>query len=130
MIFAGPAVAFTITRRICIGLQRKDKELLEHGLETGIIRQLPDGGFIEEHRPLTRQERAPLEAKKAPALMPAPGSRDGNGVPAPRTSGLTGRTQAIANRAFAETITLQPDGRGNGQRPGEHSVVEADPAGQ
>jgi len=130
MVFAGPAVAFIITRRICIGLQRKDKELLEHGLETGIIRQLPDGGFIEEHRPLTRQERAPLEAKKAPALTPAPGSRDGNGVPAPRTSGLTDRTRAIANRAFAETITLQPDGRGNGQPPGEHSVVEADRAGQ
>ena len=127
MVFAGPAVAFIVTRRICIGLQRKDKELLEHGLETGIIRQLPDGGFVEEHRPLTDEERAPLQAKKVPALMPAPGSHDDNGVPAPQTRGLTGRARAIANRAFAETIALQPNGHGNGHAPGEHTAVEAGP---
>ena len=52
LIFVGPAVAYIVTRRICLGLQRKDKELLEHGLETGIIRQMPDGEFIEVHRPV------------------------------------------------------------------------------
>jgi ubiquinol-cytochrome c reductase cytochrome b subunit len=130
MVLAGPAVAFIVTRRICIGLQRTDKELLEHGLETGIIRQQPDGGFIEEHRPLTGQERAPLQAKKVPALMPAPGSRDGNDVPAPQMRGLTGRARAIANRAFAETIALPPNGHGNGHAPGEDAAVEASPAGQ
>jgi ubiquinol-cytochrome c reductase cytochrome b subunit len=130
MVVAGPALAFIVTRRICIALQRKDKELLEHGLETGIIQQLPDGEFIEVHRPLTEQERAPLQAKQVPALMPAPGSHDDDGVPAPQMRGLTGRARAIANRAFAETIVLQPNGHGNGHAPGEHAAVEAGPVGQ
>src|SRR5580692_5273459 len=80
LIFVGPAVAFYVTRRICLGLQRQDKELIEHGLETGIIRQLPSGEFVEIHRPMNEEELAILEAKKAPALMPAPGSEDENGV--------------------------------------------------
>src|ERR1700760_1965636 len=58
MIFAGPAVAFVVTRRICLGLQRKDASLLAHGVETGIVRQLPSGEFVEEARPLTARERA------------------------------------------------------------------------
>jgi ubiquinol-cytochrome c reductase cytochrome b subunit len=103
LVVVGPAAAFVITRRICIGLQRKDRDLLEHGVETGIIRQLPDGEFIEEHRPLTEQELAPLRSKMVPELLPPPGSHDGNGMPAPQTRGLTGRARAIANRAFAET---------------------------
>ena len=117
-IFVGPAVAFIVTRRICLGLQRKDRDLLEHGLETGIIRQLPQGEFIEVHRPLTEEERAPLEAKKVPALMPAPGSEDENGVPTPQARGLIGQTRAVSNRAFAETILVEADGHGNGHGNG------------
>ncbi len=122
LVVAGPAIAFAVTRRVCIGLQRKDRDLLEHGVETGIIRQLPDGGFVEEHRPLTGQERARLLARKAPALLPAPGSPDGNGVPAPSAHGA--RARATANRAFAETVEFRPGepgnghGHGNGQRDG------------
>jgi ubiquinol-cytochrome c reductase cytochrome b subunit len=118
LVIVGPAVAFIVTRRICLGLQRKDKELLEHGLETGIIRQLPDGEFIEIHRPMNEEERAVLEAKKVPALMPARGSEDENGVPAPHSSGVMGRARTIANRAFAETIVVEADGHGNGHGNG------------
>src|SRR5262249_43313204 len=46
-IFIGPIVAYLGTKRICRGLQRKDNHLLEHGVETGIIRQLPNGEYIE-----------------------------------------------------------------------------------
>ena len=124
LVFVGPAVAFIVTRRICLGLQRKDKELLEHGLETGIIRQLPDGEFIEVHRPLTAEELAPLEAKKVPALMPARGSEDENGVPAPQSSGVMGRARTIANRAFAETVVVEADGHGNGHGNGHGPAEE------
>ncbi|MCE6997709.1 ubiquinol-cytochrome c reductase cytochrome b subunit [Saccharothrix sp. S26] len=47
-----PPVAYFITYRICIGLQRADREVLEHGVETGIIKRLPHGEFIEVHQPL------------------------------------------------------------------------------
>jgi ubiquinol-cytochrome c reductase cytochrome b subunit len=124
LVFVGPALAFIITRRMCLGLQRKDKELLEHGLETGIIRQLPDGEFIEIHRPMNEEERAVLESKKVPALMPARGSEDENGVPAPQSSGVMGRARTIANRAFAETVVVEADGHGNGHGNGHGPAEE------
>jgi ubiquinol-cytochrome c reductase cytochrome b subunit len=124
LVFVGPAVAFIVTRRMCLGLQRKDTELLEHGLETGIIRQLPNGEFIEIHRPMNEEERAVLEAKKVPALMPARGSEDENGVPAPQSSGVMGRARTIANRAFAETVVVEADGHGNGHGNGHGPAEE------
>ncbi|MDO5097886.1 MAG: cytochrome bc complex cytochrome b subunit [Corynebacterium sp.] len=47
-----PPLAYFITYRICIGLQRSDREVLEHGIETGVIQFLPNGAFIEVHQPL------------------------------------------------------------------------------
>src|ERR1700751_5512719 len=48
----GPIIAYVITKRVCLGLQRKDRNELLHGYESGIIRQLPDGEFIEVHQPV------------------------------------------------------------------------------
>ncbi|MET8760401.1 cytochrome bc complex cytochrome b subunit [Lentzea sp. NPDC004782] len=47
-----PPIAYFIAYRVCIGLQRGDREVLEHGVETGIIKRLPHGEFIEIHQPL------------------------------------------------------------------------------
>ncbi|MFE0027619.1 cytochrome bc complex cytochrome b subunit [Amycolatopsis sp. NPDC059021] len=47
-----PPIAYYVTYRICLGLQRADREVLEHGVETGIIKRLPHGEFIEIHQPL------------------------------------------------------------------------------
>lgn len=47
-----PPLTYFITYRICIGLQRSDREVLEHGIETGVIKLLPNGAFIEVHQPL------------------------------------------------------------------------------
>ncbi len=47
-----PPIAYYITYRICLGLQRADRSILEHGIETGIIKRLPHGEFIELHQPL------------------------------------------------------------------------------
>jgi ubiquinol-cytochrome c reductase cytochrome b subunit len=47
-----PPIAYYVTYRICLGLQRADREILEHGIETGIIKRLPHGEFIEVHQPL------------------------------------------------------------------------------
>ncbi len=38
-IFVVPIAAYIITKRVCLGLQRKDLHLMEHGVEMGIIRQ-------------------------------------------------------------------------------------------
>ncbi|SNS88178.1 menaquinol-cytochrome c reductase cytochrome b subunit precursor [Actinomadura meyerae] len=55
-VFVGPVVAFSVTRRICLGLQRRDRALVEHGLETGIILRSPAGGYSERVRPLPVEE--------------------------------------------------------------------------
>jgi len=47
-----PPLAYAITYRLCLGLQRSDRMVLEHGVETGIIKRLPHGEFIEVHQPL------------------------------------------------------------------------------
>jgi ubiquinol-cytochrome c reductase cytochrome b subunit len=125
LIFVGPALAYVITKRICLGLQRRDKEELLHGYETGIIRQLPDGEFIEVHKPVSEEARAVLEAKKVPALLPGPGSEDPNGVPAPASRGMLGKARAVANRAFAETVVVEADGHGNGHHGNGHGPAVA-----
>ena len=47
-----PPIAYFVAYRICLGLQQHDREVLEHGIETGVIRRLPNGEFIEVHQPL------------------------------------------------------------------------------
>ncbi|HJQ42762.1 MAG TPA: cytochrome bc complex cytochrome b subunit [Jatrophihabitantaceae bacterium] len=52
LLLALPPLAYWVTYRICLGLQRHDREVLDHGMETGIIKVLPHGEFIEVHQPL------------------------------------------------------------------------------
>jgi ubiquinol-cytochrome c reductase cytochrome b subunit len=59
-----PFVMFWITRRWCLGLQHHDDELLHHGIETGIIRRLPSGEYIEVTQPLPEQRRRVLELQR------------------------------------------------------------------
>ncbi|GII21977.1 cytochrome bc1 complex cytochrome b subunit [Planosporangium mesophilum] len=47
-----PPLAYWLTYRACLGLQQHDREVLAHGVETGIIKRLPDGRFVEVHQPL------------------------------------------------------------------------------
>jgi ubiquinol-cytochrome c reductase cytochrome b subunit len=118
-VFIAPVVAYIVTKRICLGLQRKDLHLVEHGVETGIIRQLPTGEYIEETRPLDDEELAKLaiEARERPALpvgaglaepdVPPPGLRGGLGRLTGRPllrSGL--RQLALGGLAIAVTFAV------------------------
>jgi ubiquinol-cytochrome c reductase cytochrome b subunit len=47
-----PAIVYYLTYRWCVGLQRSDRAVLEHGIETGILKRLPHGAYIELHQPL------------------------------------------------------------------------------
>ena len=47
-----PVISYIITYRLCLGLQHADRDVLEHGIETGIIKRLPHGEFVEVHQPL------------------------------------------------------------------------------
>jgi ubiquinol-cytochrome c reductase cytochrome b subunit len=51
-VIVAPPLAYLAAYRICLGLQRHDREVLEHGVETGIIKRLPSGEYVEVHQPL------------------------------------------------------------------------------
>ncbi len=51
-LLIGPPLAYYFTYRTCLGLQQHDREVLAHGIETGILRRAVDGRFYEVHQPL------------------------------------------------------------------------------
>src|SRR3954447_16297521 len=76
-VFVAPILAFMITKRICIGLQRSDEERLLHGAETGIIERDPSGAYSERHRPISQGEAWTLtQHRQYAALMPAESDPD------------------------------------------------------
>ncbi|MCS4531315.1 cytochrome bc complex cytochrome b subunit [Corynebacterium sp. ES2794-CONJ1] len=64
-----PPLAYFITYRLCIALQRSDREVLEHGIETGVIKLMPNGAFIEVHQPL-----GPVDENGHPIPLPYAGA--------------------------------------------------------
>src|SRR5712691_962794 len=123
-IFIGPVVAYWVTKRICLGLQRKDVHLLEHGVETGIIRQLPDGEYIELTKPVPEEKRAVLEARTGLPQLEAP---VGDDVPARSARGSLGKLRVSLNRVLNESIPLPP-GNGHGHGNGHGNGHAAEPA--
>ncbi|MEV5706909.1 ubiquinol-cytochrome c reductase cytochrome b subunit [Actinoallomurus sp. NPDC052274] len=98
-VFIGPALAYFVTKRLCLGLQRKDQDILHHGVESGIIMRLPSGEFIEVHEPARDEDKAVLTGKK-PLPDLAIEDEDENGVPAPSARGPLGKLRKNLNRAF------------------------------
>ncbi|MCV7178036.1 cytochrome bc1 complex cytochrome b subunit [Mycolicibacterium sphagni] len=59
-----PPLVYFITYRWAIALQRSDREVLEHGVETGILKRLPHGAYVELHQPL-----GPVDADGHPIAL-------------------------------------------------------------
>ena len=57
LFFVGPVIAFWVTKRICLSLQRRDREKVLHGRESGRIVRTPEGRFFEAHEELSPYER-------------------------------------------------------------------------
>lgn len=67
-LLVGPVIAFQVTHRICLGLQRKDHDIALHGYATGRIVRLPGGEYVDVHQPVNRYERWRLVAHEQPEL--------------------------------------------------------------
>jgi len=57
VLIIGPFLAFWITKRVCLALQKKDREIALHGYESGRIVRLPGGEYVEVHEQLDEYER-------------------------------------------------------------------------
>jgi ubiquinol-cytochrome c reductase cytochrome b subunit len=110
-----PAIAFVVTKRICLSLQRRDREKLLHGRETGRILRLPHGEFIEVHAPLNEVERARIEGKPEQRPLSLPPQSDSSGVRNPKFK--SGRRRARLSRfLFGDNV----------ERPTSAEVAHAD----
>jgi ubiquinol-cytochrome c reductase cytochrome b subunit len=82
-VFLGPVIAFMITKRWCISLQRQDNDNLLHGYETGVIMRDALGGYTERHLPLPAGEAYTLIARDRDTIHEVEAQTDENGVAAP-----------------------------------------------
>ncbi|MDT0323406.1 cytochrome bc1 complex cytochrome b subunit [Streptomyces millisiae] len=96
--FVLPVIAFFVTRRICLGLQRRDRDKVLHGRETGIIKRLPHGEFIEVHEPLAQEKLHLLTSHDQHEPYEVGPETDENGVR--RRIGPVERVRARISRGY------------------------------
>ncbi|WP_223778020.1 cytochrome bc complex cytochrome b subunit [Streptomyces sp. 135] len=92
-VFVAPVIAYLVTHRICLGLQRRDRDKALHGRETGTIKRLPHGEYVEIHEPLPQAELYRLTAHEQPQPYEIGPLVDANGVArkVPRSERLRSR---------------------------------------
>lgn len=83
LFFVAPVIAFIVTKRVALALQRKDRELVLFGHETGYIRRTPEGAYYEVHEPLDEFERWVLVSQEVNRPLEIEPSTDANGVARP-----------------------------------------------
>ena len=122
-VFIGPVIAFVITRRWCISLQRKDNETLLHGYETGIIMRSPEGGYSEKHLPLPESRAYTLTARDrdpVPNGHPTEGV-DANGIPAPANGRIAELRHRLRTLWYADNVQKPtPEELSEGHHHAEH----------
>ena len=100
-LFIVPPIVFIITKRICLSLQRADREIVLHGRETGRLVMTPEGEFIEVHEELSPEKKWTLTQHEQPLPLSAP-TVDANGTAA--RGALKSKLRARMSRANAEQI--------------------------
>ncbi|MFI7066916.1 cytochrome bc complex cytochrome b subunit [Kribbella sp. NPDC050124] len=113
-VILGPILAFWITRRIAISLQRADNERILHGLETGVIVRSPEGKYSERHQPIGTYEAYELTARDRIEPMDIGPETDDNGVRAPRRA-LNKLRAALSRFYYADAV----------QKPTTHELEAA-----
>ena len=101
-IFLLPPLAFVITKRICLSLQRADRESVLHGRETGRLMMLPHGEFVEVHEPLSAEQKWTLTQHEQSAPLEI-AAEDARGVRNPKS--IRAKLQNRMSRAATETIS-------------------------
>jgi ubiquinol-cytochrome c reductase cytochrome b subunit len=103
LVIVAPPLAYLLTKRICLGLQRKDREKVLHGWETGRIFRTADGEVFELHEPLGPHARWVLVQHEPTRPLELPPAVDDNGVRRPG-SRLGNMRQAISRFYFQDRV--------------------------
>jgi ubiquinol-cytochrome c reductase cytochrome b subunit len=105
-LFVFPVIAFMVTKRICVGLQRQDANRILHGYETGVIERTPDGAFSERHAPLPVELQYTITTHDRLPVLEAPAETDQNGVAAP--GGRMAKIRAKAQKFYYHGAVDKP----------------------
>ena len=116
LIFVIPPLSYVVTKRICLGLQRRDRDLVLHGRETGRIVRLPHGEMVEVHEPISDAQKWQLTQHTVPRPAELGPSTDANGVPRRRL--LASKVRARVSRFYFEDRVEPPT-------PGEVRELES-----
>ncbi|GAA4042983.1 cytochrome b [Nonomuraea soli] len=120
-VFVLPVIAYIVTYRICLGLQRSDAAIIGHGVESGVIKRLPHGEFIEIHTPPADDIEAHMRGKEAVPMVPV--LVDSAGIPPKGMRGPIGKLRARMSRAYGgEKIPLD-DGHGHDGHGDDHAAI-------
>lgn len=79
-VFIAPVIAFIVTRRICLSLQRADRERVLHGSEDGVIVRSAVGSYAEDHVPISTDEEFTLTQHLQHQPLEASATTDAAGV--------------------------------------------------
>jgi ubiquinol-cytochrome c reductase cytochrome b subunit len=108
--FVFPLVAFFAARYACLALQRRDARRLTEGLPTGVIEELPGGGYAELSRPVPEGLRAELQTQP-PEDQIRPIPRHVIPLPTPRRAHA--QVRARLNHFYARYWVETPSGNGH-----------------
>ncbi|ACQ80145.1 Cytochrome b/b6 domain protein [Beutenbergia cavernae DSM 12333] len=127
LVFVLPVLAFMITKRICLALQRRDRELVLHGHETGRVVRFASGEYIEVHAPLNEQERWVLVAHEPSRPIEIAPAEDARGVARPGYK-QDQRRQRLSNFFYADRVEpVTPVELAAAASHGEHDELPAAP---
>ncbi|ART71862.1 cytochrome b [Mycobacterium dioxanotrophicus] len=98
-----PGIVYYIAYRWAVSLQRSDRAVLEHGIETGIIKRLPHGAYVELHQPLgpVDDHGHPIPLEYQGAALPKRMNKLGSGG-APGTGSFLYADPAVEQDALTE----------------------------
>ncbi|MDE9366744.1 ubiquinol-cytochrome c reductase cytochrome b subunit [Luteipulveratus sp. YIM 133132] len=120
-----PPLVFWVTKRLCLSLQRRDRDLVLHGRETGRIVRTADGRFFEAHEPLDAHTRWRLVAFESNRPLELPEGSDGNGVRRMGAAKQRLRTR-LSGFWFNDRIeAVTPAELAAAHHHGEHEALEA-----
>ncbi|MFF9571581.1 cytochrome bc complex cytochrome b subunit [Streptomyces sp. NPDC014685] len=73
-LVAGPVIGYLVTKRVCLALQARERQLMREGRETGQVEQNVYGAISEGHRPLDAARRYRALVRDVPLPLTAPGA--------------------------------------------------------
>ncbi len=129
--FVLPPIVFWVTKRICLSLQRADRQKVLHGRETGTIIRTPDGKFFERDEALDQYAVWSLMSHEPVQVRELEAAVDHNGVlkPAGRLDKLRARLSKFYFKDHVNPVTPSELAAAHHDGHGHEAIEAADAKG-